>query len=305
MSLGTGAATAHPKKYRPEIDGLRALAFAKSLDFHGSLKLFVFFVTVADSFEWVSFRCFSVRHGIQEAAQHPVQRRHAVPQPDGHRFRPGAQCRFGFQRGAAQREALASPRNGVANRRVQQAEVNRQTLRRRSAVNVARPRQATVVVPVLNQQRSWLRQCIVSACTQTAPVEAIVVTSPRTRASTIRELRELRGKYGSVRVLPEEGEGFAAALNTGIRAATAARVGFLLSDDWLDPDAVEQCLGHDADIVSTGLRGRAADGVRILEEVSRTTSLEQFRRLPSLERKASYLQHFFLFRKRALREVGG
>ena len=131
--------------------------------------------------------------------------------------------------------------------------------------------EATVVVPVLNQRRSWLRQCIVSACTQTAPVETIVVTSPRTRASTIQELRELSRKYGNVRVLPEEGKGFAAALNTGIRAAPAARVGFLLSDDWLDPDAVEQCLGHDADIVSTGLRGRAADGVRILEQVSRTT----------------------------------
>src|SRR6266700_1802251 len=126
--------------------------------------------------------------------------------------------------------------------------------------------EATVVVPVLNQRRSWLRQCIVSACTQSAPVETIVVTSPRTRASTIQELRELRRKYGSVRVLPEEGEGFAAALNTGIRAA---------------------------------------DGVRILEQVSRTTSLEQFRRLPSLERKASYLQHFFLFEKSVLREVGG
>src|ERR1700730_1744429 len=165
--------------------------------------------------------------------------------------------------------------------------------------------EATVIVPVLNQRRDWLWQWIVSACTQTALVETIVVTSPRTSASTIRELRELRRKHGGVRVLPEEGEGFAAALNTGIRAATAARVGFLLSDDWLDQDAVEQCLGHDADIVSTGLRGRAEDGVQILEQVSLTTSLEEFRRLPSLERKASYLQHFFLFRKRALQEVGG
>lgn len=165
--------------------------------------------------------------------------------------------------------------------------------------------EATVVVPVLNQRRSWLRQCIVSACTQTALVETIVVTSPRTRASTIRDLRELSRRYWSVRVLPEEGKGFAAALNTGIRAATSERVGFLLSDDWLDPRAVEQCLGHDADIVSTGLRGLAEDGVQILEQVSRTPSLQEFRRLPSLERKASYLQHFLLFKKWVLREVGG
>lgn len=165
--------------------------------------------------------------------------------------------------------------------------------------------QATVVIPVLNQKRSWLRQCVVSACTQTARVETIVVTSPLTRAAILRELRGLRPRYGSLRILPEARHGFAAALNTGIRAAAAARVGFLLSDDWLDSRAVEQCLGHTADIVSTGLRGVAADGVRVLEEVSRTPSLHEFRSLPSLERQASYLQHFLLFRKRALEEVGG
>jgi len=165
--------------------------------------------------------------------------------------------------------------------------------------------EATVVIPVLNQPRSWLRQCVVSACTQTARVETIVVTSPLTKASTGRDLRRLSLRYEGVRILPEEGNGFAAALNTGIRAATAKRVGFLLSDDWLDPHAVEQCLRHDTDIVSTGLRGVAEDGVRILDRVSRTPSLEEFQSLPSLERKASYLQHFLLFKNWVLREVGG
>ena len=165
--------------------------------------------------------------------------------------------------------------------------------------------EATLVIPVLNQRRSWLRQCVVSACTQTARVETIVVTSPLTRASTLRDLHGLSLRYGGMRILPEERNGFAAALNTGIHAASAERVGFLLSDDWLDSRAVEQCVGHEADIVSTGLRGVADDGVQILDQVSRTPSLDEFRSLPSLERQASYLQHFLLFKKRALREVGG
>jgi glycosyltransferase involved in cell wall biosynthesis len=108
-----------------------------------------------------------------------------------------------------------------------------------------------------------------------------------------------------MRILPEERNGFAAALNTGIHVASAERVGFLLSDDWLDSRAVEQCVGHEADIVSTGLRGVADDGVQILDQLGRTPSLDEFRSLPSLERQASYLQHFLLFKKRALREVGG
>jgi hypothetical protein len=106
-------------------------------------------------------------------------------------------------------------------------------------------------------------------------------------------------------IVPQEGEGFAAALNTGIRAARAPRVGFLLSDDWLEERAVEKCLAFDTDIVSTGFRGFDGDGRTILESLSRTPSLEEFEGLPTLERKASYLKHFFLFKRAKLLEVGG
>jgi len=136
-------------------------------------------------------------------------------------------------------------------------------------------------------------------------VETIVVTSPRTHRVTARRLAELERRNRSLRVRQEEGVGFAAALNTGIRAAAAARVGFLLSDDWLDPRAVEACLASDADIVSTGLRGYAADGVSILEDIGRVPTLAEFHRQPTRERQASYLQHFFLLRRRAVLDAGG
>src|SRR5262249_32267305 len=65
------------------------------------------------------------------------------------------------------------------------------------------------------------------------------------------------------------------------------------------------CLRYSSDIVSTGLRTVAADGVTELHTLSHMPSLVKFEREPTLERKARYLQHFFLFRKRKLEEVGG
>ncbi|MGH9659348.1 MAG: glycosyltransferase family 2 protein, partial [Bryobacteraceae bacterium] len=104
-------------------------------------------------------------------------------------------------------------------------------------------------------------------------------------------------------VMEQARPGFAAALNTGIAAASSPRVGFLLSDDWLEPGAVEQCLPQGADIVSTGHRKWYADGVTSFER--RAPSMEAYEALPDRERKAGYLKHFFLFRKAALEAAGG
>lgn len=60
-------------------------------------------------------------------------------------------------------------------------------------------------------------------------------------------------------------------------AASGDRVGLLLSDDWLDQRAVELCLPHDADIVSSGNRVFDGDGRTVFEEVSRAPRVLDFR----------------------------
>jgi hypothetical protein len=164
---------------------------------------------------------------------------------------------------------------------------------------------ATIVIPVVNQRADWLRKCVFSALDQTAPAETIVVTSPTTKANTFRNLTLLATQHTNLRVLTEERQGFAAALNTGIHASSAMRIGFLLSDDWLDGSAVEECLRFNTDIVSTGMRGYLADGKRVSDILCRTPSLGEWRSQPTLERKASYLKHFLFFQKRKLLEAGG
>jgi hypothetical protein len=68
---------------------------------------------------------------------------------------------------------------------------------------------------------------------------------------------------------------------------------------------VELCLPHDAEIVSSGNRVWDAAGRTVFEDVSRTPRVHEFLQCETLERKASYLQHFFLFRKSKLQQIGG
>ncbi|HKG16897.1 MAG TPA: glycosyltransferase [Solirubrobacteraceae bacterium] len=163
---------------------------------------------------------------------------------------------------------------------------------------------ASIVVPLLIQRDAWLRQCLLSAALQTASSEVIVVTSPRTPPSNHRVLADLKQRHRNLRVfLRPPNTAFAGALNAGIRAASTTRIGFLLSDDWLDDTAVAECLQFSSDIVSTGVKVYSADGITKLGEV--VLNFVDYHAQSTLGDKANYLKYFFLFRKERLFEVGG
>jgi hypothetical protein len=89
-----------------------------------------------------------------------------------------------------------------------------------------------------------------------------------------------------------------------MRAATAGRIGILLSDDWLEPDCIAECLRYQQDIVSTSHRFYHADGTTPIPRAARLLRLADFEAQRTLEEKASYLTHFFLFQKAALERAG-
>ena len=163
---------------------------------------------------------------------------------------------------------------------------------------------ASIVIPVLNQIDDWLRTCVHSALAQSVPCEVIVVVSARTGPSNRRILESIGGREQALRVLQRKREIFANGLNTGIAAATSERVGFLLSDDWLEPTAVEECLPFSTDIVSSGLTNYAADGTTLLG-IEKRRNQSAFESRATVEEKASYLSHFFMFKRGVLRDVGG
>ncbi len=163
---------------------------------------------------------------------------------------------------------------------------------------------ATIVVPLLSQEEDWLRQCLRSALEQTLPVTVAVVTSPQTPESNLEVLEDLQRRHSELHSFERPpGGGFADAINAGFLSASTERIGLLLSDDWLLPTTLAECLAHEADIVATGRRAFAADGQTPLWE--RIPSPSAFENLGTLEAKASYLGHFFLFRKAPVLAVGG
>ncbi len=164
---------------------------------------------------------------------------------------------------------------------------------------------ASIIVPLLDQQDSWLEQCLKSALTQTIRSEVIVVSSARTRSSNFALMSRLGQEFKNLLVVERRpGEGFPRAINTGIEMAHADRVGLLMSDDWLEPDAVELTIEYETDIVSSGMTGYAADGITDLPEISFLPNRLHFERIVNLDEKASYLSHFFLFRMTALKKIG-
>jgi glycosyltransferase involved in cell wall biosynthesis len=165
---------------------------------------------------------------------------------------------------------------------------------------------ATIIIPLKRQKDEWLDQCVQSALRQTAPCELIVVRSAVTPASNLQLLETRRSKYSHLRVLVEQTPGsFPGAINLGIRSATTSRIGLLLSDDWLEPETIAHCIPFTEDIVCTGLTTFFADGVTVHPAASETLTMARYSELQSLQERASYLQHFFLFQREALIHAGG
>ena len=153
---------------------------------------------------------------------------------------------------------------------------------------------ATIVIPLLVQRPEWLERCITSALNQTVPCAVVVVPSSDTPDSNRCVLSLLCQRHANLEILDTPAEcGYACAFNLGIEHAATEHVGFLLADDWLEPRAVELCLRHDADIVSTSNTTYLADGRTVLETCSMTS--DAYAAISDLQAKADYLGHFLLY----------
>ncbi|MCP4327586.1 MAG: glycosyltransferase family 2 protein [Alphaproteobacteria bacterium] len=166
------------------------------------------------------------------------------------------------------------------------------------------PPRATIIIPLRRQSDVYLGHCVRSALAQTITSEVIVVVAANTPERNLATLQRIQDDAPALRIIVRERDSFADAFNTGIKTAAADRIGFLLSDDWLDPTAVEECIRRDADIVSTDIEFYAADGSTKLELRPPHTA-EKYASLTTLLAKASFLSYFYLFKKPCLKAVGG
>lgn len=97
----------------------------------------------------------------------------------------------------------------------------------------------SVVIPVYNTEK-YLCQCLNSVMNQTlADIEIICINDGSTD-SCPRILDEYSRKDSRIKVIHKRNEGLVAARKAGAIAATAPFVGYVDSDDWIEPDMYEQ-----------------------------------------------------------------
>ena len=100
----------------------------------------------------------------------------------------------------------------------------------------------SVVVPVYNVEK-YLRQCLDSVIVPGTDEYEIVCVNDGSTDGSAKILEEYSEKHPElVRVITTANGGLGAASNNGIKAAKGEYVGFLDSDDYLVPGAVEEML---------------------------------------------------------------
>jgi O-antigen biosynthesis protein len=104
---------------------------------------------------------------------------------------------------------------------------------------VAEPPLVTALLPVKAYDPEFLRRALDSVLEQTSPRWRLIVSAEPGDLHQFQELLSAELADPRVRLLANQGEGLAGALNTGIRAADTEFCGILLGDDMWSRDAVE------------------------------------------------------------------
>ena len=99
----------------------------------------------------------------------------------------------------------------------------------------------SIIVPVYNVE-SYIKRCIDSILKQTyKEIEIILVDDGSTDGSG-KICRIYSEQYENVKVLTKPNGGLAEARNSGLAVATGKYVGFIDSDDWVEPNMYEQLI---------------------------------------------------------------
>lgn len=110
----------------------------------------------------------------------------------------------------------------------------------------------SIIVPVYNIEE-WLERCVSSICRQTYQNLEIILVDDGSKDRSGEICDRLAKEDRRIRVFHKENGGSSSARNLGIRNAKGAWLGFVDSDDWIEPQMYEKllkaALSKGADIV--------------------------------------------------------
>lgn len=96
----------------------------------------------------------------------------------------------------------------------------------------------SVIVPVYNVEK-YLRRCVDSLLNQTYPNLEIILVNDGSTDNSWKICQEYERAQMSVKALKKSNGGLSSARNSGINVAQGRYIGFVDSDDWIEPDMYE------------------------------------------------------------------
>jgi len=140
-------------------------------------------------------------------------------------------------------------------------------------------RPITIVVPVYKTEQ-YIRECLESLLAQTHSELDIICVDDCTPDGSMDIVEEIGRRDSRVRFIKHDvNQGLGPARNTGIAAAHGNLIGFVDSDDWIDPEMYQQLLElldtHNADISQCSAR-RISKGRNIGSYPNSTGTRDRF-----------------------------
>lgn len=123
-------------------------------------------------------------------------------------------------------------------------------------MNITQPL-ISVVVPVYNVEK-YLRECLDSILAQTYQNIEVILVDDGSKDSSGVICDEYAQRHENFRVVHKENAGLGMARNTGLEYVNGEYVTFLDSDDWLEPDMIQQLyngiVSQNVDVCKAGFR---------------------------------------------------
>lgn len=115
--------------------------------------------------------------------------------------------------------------------------------------------QLSIIVPVYNTEK-YLSKCLYSIIGQTMQDIEIICVDDGSTDSSPHILKDYADKDKRIRVIHQENGGLVSARKAGVKAANGIYIGYVDSDDWVEPEMYERlydcAMENRADMVSSG-----------------------------------------------------
>ena len=138
----------------------------------------------------------------------------------------------------------------------------------------------SIIIPAYNSEK-FIRRCLDSVVNQIYKNIEIIVVDDASTDNTEKIIKEYAEKDNRIKIVNKENGGLSSARNEGLKYVTSDYVGFVDSDDWIEPDTYELALSavqkNNVDFVSWGAKIVLDDDIK--EETPSIASARNYHNL--------------------------